>query len=62
MSFNCRRSFWVLWFLTLVLAAFIVPYTLLTSIASPYGAFLFWNLFALAAIISVAIMTAGWRD
>jgi len=62
MPLDRRRVLWALWFLALVLAAFVVPYTLLAGVAAPHGAFLFWNVFALVAIASVAVMTAGWRD
>ena len=53
---------WLAWFLVLVLAAFVVPYTLLSSVEKIYGAFLFWVIFAIIAIISVEAITRSWRD
>lgn len=57
-----RLGLWVLWFSVLVLAAFVVPFLLLSEITSVYGAFLFWGVFAVAAIASVVFITSGWRD
>ncbi len=54
--------FWVLYFLMLLLAAIIIPFTLLRKVESIYGSFLFWGLFALVAMISIGIITGQWRD
>lgn len=53
---------WVLWFTIIILAAFILPFTLLQNIQRFYGSFLFWGLFAILAIISVGLLTKNWRD
>ncbi|MCL6479102.1 MAG: hypothetical protein K6T65_11920 [Peptococcaceae bacterium] len=53
---------WAVWFLIIVLAAFIVPFYFLSGVAKMYGAFLYWGVFAMAAIISVGIITSKWRD
>lgn len=53
---------WVIWFFILVLSAYLVPYYLLSDIYKVYGAFLYWGLFAVTAIISVVIITKRWRD
>jgi len=53
---------WVVWFFVIVLAAFTVPFWLLSGVQKFYGAFLFWGVFALAAILSVGIITSKWRD
>lgn len=55
-------KWWVLWFVFLVLAAFWVPFNLLSHVASVSGAFLFWGVFAITAIISVSIIAGKWRD
>jgi hypothetical protein len=55
-------ALWSVWFLTLEVAAFLVPYTLLRNVERLWGAFLFWNVFAVLAIISVFVLTQGWRD
>jgi len=53
---------WVIWFLILVLSAFTVPFFLLSNVVKVYGAFLYWGIFALVAIISVGIVASKWRD
>lgn len=56
------RLGWLIWFCALVLSAFIVPFTLLSGVASAAGAFLYWTVFALVAIVSILTMTRRWRD
>lgn len=46
----------------LVVSAYAVPYLVLSGVDAWYGSFLFWVVFGLAAIGSVAAMTRGWRD
>lgn len=53
---------WVVWFFIIVMSAFIVPYYFLSEVPRIYGAFLYWGLFAVTAIISVGIITSKWRD
>ncbi len=53
---------WVIWFLILVLSAFIVPFYFLSNVPKVYGAFLYWGVFAIVAIISVGVITSKWRD
>ena len=53
---------WALIFFVLVLSAFIVPYVFLANVATVYGAFLYWNLFAIVAILLIAVVTKKWRD
>lgn len=63
MSLERQRIVWVIVFLLLVLAAFIIPFTpLMQNLPKVYGAFLFWNIFALVVIICIVIITARWRD
>ncbi len=63
MSLDRLRTFWVILFLMMILAAFIIPFTPpLSNLNSIYGAFLFWNLFAIIVIICLGIITARWRD
>lgn len=51
-----------LWLLAaLILAAFVVPYTLLRDLPVWHGAFLFWTLFGVAAIAVILRILAGWR-
>ena len=52
---------WVIWFLVLVLSAFTVPFFLLSDVGKVYGAFLYWGIFAVVAIISVGVITSKWR-
>lgn len=63
MSLEKQRIFWAIIFFIMILSAFIVPFTpLFTDLAKSYGAFLFWNLFALVVIVFLGIITARWRD
>lgn len=56
------RFFYLLIISLLVISAFAVPYTLLTSINLFYGAFLFWSLFALLVIFLTIKITTYWRN
>lgn len=47
---------------TLVVAAFAVPYTLLSGVDTWYGSFLFWVVFALVSIGVNAAIVGRWRD
>ncbi|NMB42223.1 MAG: hypothetical protein GX996_09880 [Firmicutes bacterium] len=62
MSLDQQRKFWVIFFVVIVLAAFILPYYLFSNLPKFYGAFLFWSIFAIVAIISVGIITSQWRE
>lgn len=62
MSLEQQRKFWVIFFVIIVLAAFILPFYLFSHLPRVYGAFLFWSVFAVIAIISVGIITSQWRE
>lgn len=63
MSLKQQRIFWALLFGIMILAAFVVPFiSLLSDLPRVYGAFLFWNVFALVVIVCLGIITARWRD
>ncbi len=53
---------WVILFAAMIISAFIVPFVFLSNVTSFYGAFLFWTVFAVAAIAGVMVITGGWRD
>lgn len=57
-----RLKVWILWYLLLVISAVVIPFYFLSGVTKVYGAFLFWGAFALAAIMSLGVITAGWRD
>jgi len=58
-----KRIFWAGLFFLMILAAFVIPYTpLLNDLSRVYGAFLFWNIFALIVIVCLGIITSKWRD
>ncbi|WP_147108344.1 hypothetical protein [Nesterenkonia populi] len=46
----------------LMLAQFIVPYTLLTDVDAWYGSFLFWTLATVAVIIINFVVAFEWED
>ncbi|MFP4198731.1 MAG: hypothetical protein ACOC2S_00345 [Halanaerobium sp.] len=56
------RYFYLILILLLVISAFAVPYTLLSSINLFRGAFLFWSLFALLVIFLTIKITTYWRN
>lgn len=62
MELRKKRILWAIYFLALVFLAFTVPYIFLSQVTAFHGAFLFWCVFALAAIIGVAKITARWPD
>lgn len=45
----------------LVVAAVVIPFTLLSGVERLAGAFLFWILFALLVIALIAWTVAGWK-
>ncbi|MEW5934415.1 MAG: hypothetical protein AB1816_12635 [Bacillota bacterium] len=53
---------WVVWFGVLLLSAYVVPFAFLGHVPRVWGAFLFWCLFALAAIVSMNVLMRRWRD
>ncbi len=62
MSLRNKRIFWAVYFLVIVVLAFVIPFTLFRDTVSFNGAFLFWCIFALAAIAGVAKITANWNE
>ena len=63
MSLEKQRLAWVIVFVILVLAAFIIPFTpLLSGVTRVYGAFLFWSLFAIVVIVCIGFITARWGE
>ncbi|MEW6081496.1 MAG: hypothetical protein AB1576_06945 [Bacillota bacterium] len=59
---SSRGLWWSLWFFVLLLSAYCVPFIMMQHVQKASGAFLFWCVFALIAIFSIAKVTAGWRD
>ena len=57
-----RGGFWAGVMVALLGLAYVVPYTVLTGVDAWYGSFLFWAVFGLAAIATIAAMTWSWRD
>lgn len=52
--------FWLM--LGLVVAAFVVPFALLSGVDAWYGSFLFWTVFAVVVFVAVWWMTRVWED
>ncbi len=59
---SARRRAWILLYGLLLVLAVVVPYTALAGIGRWTGAFLFWILFALVAVVAMVLITAKWRD
>lgn len=49
------------WVAALVVAAVVVPFTLLSGVQRLTGAFLFWTLFALVVIALIVRTISGWK-
>ncbi|MBE3583163.1 MAG: hypothetical protein IMX01_03495 [Limnochordaceae bacterium] len=47
---------------TLVLLAYLVPFTLLTQVKAWYGAGLFWVLFVIVVAGILTYQTKGWKE
>ncbi len=63
MTLKKQRIFWAVLFVIMILAAFIIPFTpLFRDLTSVYGAFLFWNIFAIVVIVCLGIITAKWGN
>lgn len=63
MSLNSQRIVWFTVFLVLILSAFFVPFLpFFRNLPGLFGAFLFWNAFAVIVIILLGVITARWRD
>ncbi|MDO9535335.1 MAG: hypothetical protein Q7J85_08400 [Bacillota bacterium] len=62
MTLQGKRIFWFIFFLLIILAAFVVPFVFFSELPKIYGAFLFWCVFAVIAMLSVEIMTRSWRN
>lgn len=57
-----RKSLWLAVVAVLIVAAFIVPYTVLTDVDAWYGSFLFWVVVTGLVIAVNAVVSAAWRD
>ena len=57
-----KRWGWIMWFGFLLFLDYTLPYTVLSGVSKAYGAFLFWNLFAVTAIASMVVLLWKWRD
>lgn len=55
-----RSRIWAGVLAALILAAYVVPFTLLRNVHAWYGSFLFWSLFALAVIAIIVHLTRDW--
>jgi ABC-type transport system involved in multi-copper enzyme maturation permease subunit len=63
MSLEKQRLAWVIVFVILVLAAFIIPFTpLLSDVTRVYGAFMFWSIFAIVVIVCIGFITSSWGE
>jgi len=51
---------WLAWILILVALDFIIPYTVLKDIPSLWGAYLFWVVITIIAIVSAVLYMRRW--
>jgi len=57
-----KRILWVLWLALLIISAYFVPFVLLRGINQVEASFLYWTVFAVAAILSTIKITTYWSD
>jgi len=56
------RAPWLAAFMAIVALSFIVPYTILRDVASPWGAYAFWTLLAAVTIALGYAFMLKWRE
>ncbi len=57
-----KRLLWVLWLVLLIVSAYFVPFVLLRGVNQVEASFLYWTIFAIAAILSTIKITTYWSD
>ncbi|GIO24461.1 hypothetical protein [Oceanobacillus sp. J11TS1] len=57
-----KEKNWAILIGTIVLAAFIIPFTFLSSVEKWYGSMLFWPILTLIVIACNAILTKDWSN
>lgn len=57
-----KRILWVLWLVILIISAYFVPFVLLRGVNQVEASFLYWTVFAIAAILSTIKITTYWSD
>jgi uncharacterized membrane protein YedE/YeeE len=57
-----RPAAWLIWFLVLFLLDFLVPFVWLSSVQKVTGAFLFWTIWTVVAIVSMFAVFLRWRE
>lgn len=57
-----KRFLWVLWLVILIISAYFVPFVLLRGVNQVEASFLYWTVFAIAAILSTIKITTYWSD
>lgn len=55
-------KFWLVLILLLVLASFILPFTLFRHVDAWHGSFLFWSVTTAIVIAISAIVSSRWKD
>lgn len=62
LPFTKRQVIWFSWFSFMILCSYLIPYTVLTQVATMYGAYLFWVMVTLVVILSAMARTVPWRE
>jgi len=53
---------WLIWFLFLFLLDLTIPFTCLSEVQRVTGAFLFWTIWTLVAIVSMFAIFLRWKE
>lgn len=57
-----KRFLWVVWLVILIISAYFVPFVLLRGVNQVEASFLYWTVFAIAAILSTIKIITYWSD
>ncbi|GGK01881.1 hypothetical protein GCM10007063_25180 [Lentibacillus kapialis] len=60
MAKHVSKLGWGIAIITLILAAYILPYTILTQVHTWYGSFLLWGVIGILIIIANIMATKDW--
>jgi len=57
-----KKTVKIVCFLVIILLAYIIPYTVLSSLPKLWGAYLFWVVLTLIAVAFMCSELSGWRE
>ena len=52
----------IIGFLAIIVLAYVVPFTVLTGLPRFWGAYLFWAILTIVAVVFMCFELSGWRE